>query len=285
MTRAQTTIASSVTLEGTTLFTGVHCTCRIEPARADSGVHFVRNGIPIHAHTRNLSDQPIHPAFEHTPPRCTAVGAQNEPHATVWTTEHLCAALAGLGIDNATVTLDAPEPPILDGSAIGFVHTLHAAGLTTLDATTDPIVVRETIRVEHDDAFIEISPSGTTRYEYTIDYGPESPIPRATAVWNADRETFATKIAPARTFCLAHEAHALRKLGLFEHLTERDMLVIDDDGPIGNTLRDPHECALHKLLDLIGDLALAGAPVVARVRAHKSGHTLAHRAARALTQG
>jgi len=284
MPRAQTTIAAPVTLEGVTLFTGAQSSCTIAPAPASSGIRFRRASAIIDAHARNLADDPVHPAFARTAPRCTALRSPDDPGAIVWTTEHVLAALRGLGIDNATITLDAPEPPILDGSALGFTRALTRARVTELDAPVETVVVTNTVRVERAGAYIEITPGPTTRYEYTIDYGDDAPIRRATAAWDADPDDFAARIAPARTFCLEHEAHAMRDLGLFTHLTERDMLVIGEDGPIGTTLRDPNECALHKLLDLIGDLALVGGPIIGRVRAHASGHALAHDAARALSR-
>lgn len=274
-----TTLANPVTLQGVGLFTAAPCACTLNPDPAGSGIRFALNNEHITAAIGNLSGQPAHPVFAHIPARCTAIGSGE---TTVWTIEHIMAALCAMRIDHCTVELSAPEVPIMDGSALPFVEAIERAGTHTLGAPIEPVTVREPIRVEQDGSFIEINPSETPSYSYTIDYGAGSPIARATVDWNADPEDFAQRIAPARTFCLEHEAQAMHSAGLFTHLSADDMLVIGERGPIGAPLRDPSECALHKLLDLIGDLALAGSPLCASVRAHKSGHALAHKAARAI---
>ena len=153
-----------------------------------------------------------------------------------------------------------------------------------LDAPIEPITPSRPLRVESEDAgaSITIEPSDTPSYTYTLDYGPDSPIAPATAHWAGDPDRFEHEIAPARTFCLEREAQAMRQLGLFEHLSPQDMLVFGPRGPIDNTLRFPDEPARHKLLDLIGDLALAGRPIRAKITAVRSGHALNHAAARAL---
>ena len=279
----QTTLAQPTTISGPTLFGADHASCTLAPADAGTGIVFQHAGSRIPARADRITTRPVHPAFERLPPRCTGLASPDDT-AAVWTVEHVLSALAGLGVRNALVTLDAPEPPILDGSALGYAHAIRSAGIVELDAPLDPIVIESPMRFGDDDASIELTPGPRPSCTYTIDYGDRSPIPRATASWDADPDDYAKRVAPARTFCLESEAQAMRALGLFTHLTERDMLVMGDDGPIDNELRDPHECALHKLLDLIGDLALAGAPIVGEIHAHKSGHALAHDAARALAK-
>jgi len=205
------------------------------------------------------------------------------------TVEHLLAALAGLNIWNAWITLSGPEVPVLDGSALPFAQafaanlaplTSQSTGSQAARAALAPLVLTTTITVERDGASITAAPppaGSPLSYTYSLDYGPDSPLRPQSATWTGDAADFATNIAPARTFSLEHEARAAHKLGLFRHLSPRDMLVIGARGqPIDNDWRVEHEPAKHKLLDLIGDLALLGRPLHAAITAHRSGHHLTH---------
>lgn len=195
---------------------------------------------------------------------------------TVATMEHILSACAGLGLWHVGFALEGgPEIPILDGSALPFVAALRSH-VVPGDAPS-PIVLREAIEVRQGDALIRAEPFDGIHYTYSLDYGHASPIPPQHAVWHGDADDYALNIAPARTFSLLKEAHAARAAGLFAHLTPRDMLVIADDGrPIDNEWRLDHEPAKHKLLDLLGDLALLGRPLHARITAHRAGHALTH---------
>ncbi len=225
------------------------------------------------------------------PPRNTALEAAG---AAIHTVEHLLAALAAAGVTDAEIEFHGPEVPIDDGSADIFTAEIHNAGLRTLPGPTpEPIVVREPFEVVSDDArarvrFEPLPRAVQPTFTYRLDYGQDAPIPRSEARWDGTPEDFAAHIAPARTFCLAREAGQMQALGLFAHLDASHMLVIEDEGerrgaPLaGNALRFPDEPARHKLLDLIGDLALIARPLRARVIAERSGHALHHKAARAL---
>lgn len=280
------TPAQPTTIEGLGLFSARPSRITIHPAHTPLGIVFHIDGHDIPAHIDALSDRPVHPAFARLKPRCTTLG---DEHRSVATVEHILSALAGLAITDARVEIEADtahaEIPIVDGSAMPFTQALLDAGLDAGPATpqdqAQPIVVRETIVVEDDDASIIIEPGDTPTYTYHLDY-PGTPIGSASVVWAGDPEDYARAVAPARTFCLGHEAQQMHEAGLFTHLSTRDMLVIADDGPIDNDYRLPDECARHKLLDLIGDLALVGAPLRAKVTASRSGHALTHRAARAI---
>ncbi|MGH7244891.1 MAG: UDP-3-O-acyl-N-acetylglucosamine deacetylase [Phycisphaerales bacterium] len=196
---------------------------------------------------------------------------------TIATVEHLLSALAGLNVWHIDIATEPGELPILDGSAAGFVQTLRDAAL--ISPSPRAIRLAETIRVEDSPsgAWIEARPSNQVKYRYELFYPPGSGIPEQSFEWNGDRDQYATEIAPARTFSLEREALAMKTAGLFPHLTPRDMLVIAPDGrAIDNALRFADEPARHKLLDLIGDLALLGGPLVAEVTAHKSSHALTH---------
>lgn len=208
------------------------------------------------------------------------------------TIEHALSALAGLNLWDATVELaatsaDAPsiEVPIMDGSALEFVRAIDAVKAAFTGTRSQAVDASRTIRIERvirvedpkTGAFIEAIPSDTLRYRYELSYPPGSGIGDQAAEWLGDAADYRDNIAPARTFCLEREALAMRAAGLFTHLTPREMVVIAPDGrAIDNELRFSNEPARHKLLDLIGDLALLGGRLIADVRAVRSGHALTH---------
>lgn len=277
----QRTLQSDATIQGVGLFSGEDTQCVISPAKINEGVVFVLDGTEIPVCASSIRNEPVHPVFAQLSPRCSAVGVGD---SIVWTVEHVLSALAGLGITIARIQMSARELPIMDGSARAFVDAIRAAGIQDQEHSVDPIVIKDTVRVEHRDSWIEASPSDQVLYEYTLDYGEDSPIASATVQWDGERSSYEQFIAPARTFSLKHEADMMHQAGLFTRFTPKDLLVLDADGPIDNELRHEHECAYHKLLDLIGDVALLGKPVIGTIRAHKSGHSLAHELVRAIDQ-
>lgn len=217
------------------------------------------------------------------PPRNTTLvlsgaGAGAVVAATV---EHVLSALAGMGVWDACVVLEGDEVPIDDGSALAFVELarhLKRGGLGGMGADAEPIVLRERVEVrDASGAWIVGEPLDGIEYAYELDYGAGAPIPAQRAVWRGDAEAYAREIAPARTFSLRAEAEAARAAGLFAHLTPAEMVVVGDDGlPMANAWRTEDEPSKHKLLDLIGDLALLGRPLHAKVTAHRSGHAMTH---------
>jgi UDP-3-O-acyl N-acetylglucosamine deacetylase len=269
-------------IAGVGLFSAQDAAVSILPGEPATGIVFTLNGTSIPAHIDALSSRPAHPIFAQMKPRCSSVGAGSQVIATV---EHVMSALTGMGITDAIIDVhagsDHAEIPIADGSSKPFTDAIINAGTRELEATVDPIRVRQTIEVRDGDASIIIEPSDTVSYTYHIDY-PNTAIGTASESWAGDRDEYINQVAPARTFSLEHEANQMHAAGLFTHLTPRDMLVIGEDGPIENVFRFENECARHKLLDLIGDLALVGAPLIAEVSATRSGHALAHDAARAI---
>lgn len=275
----QRTLKAKAIIQGNALFTAAPSRCIIHPSEPNTGLSFLHNGSTIRVHPNSISNAPVHPAFASIPPRCSAV---TDGQNTVWLVEHILSALSGLGITNALIETDHHELPILDGSSLLFTNAIRKVGIENQSTPIEPIRLTKPIRVEHNDTWIQALPSENTSYHYTIDYGPTSPITQASVQWNNDSTQYETKIAHARTFCLDHEAEALSQAGLFKHLEFSDMLVLGPNGPIDNALRDPHECALHKLLDLIGDVALLGTPICADIKAHKSGHALAHKLVQAI---
>ncbi|MGQ0628605.1 MAG: UDP-3-O-acyl-N-acetylglucosamine deacetylase, partial [Phycisphaerales bacterium] len=215
-----------------------------------------------------------------------------EGGAGVQTVEHLMSALAAFGITDALLMVEGPEIPILDGSAAPFAAALSQPGVILEGAGAGdgpgPIVVRERIEVTEGNARIVAEPWPTGFVAvFELDYGPGAPLPKQTAEFNvlpggASAAAYCTEIAPARTFCTEQEAMALRAAGLFGHLTAGDIPVYGAGGMVEGAARFVNEPARHKVLDLIGDLALAGRPIVGRITATRAGHALNHALARAL---
>ena len=190
--------------------------------------------------------------------------------------EHVLAALAGLHVDNCEIWTNQPEMPGCDGSAASFVDALLRARIVPQSAPAATLHVAERIRVGDDEQWIEAAPSddGQLHIEFQLDYPHAAAIGRQTAHATATPEGFRRDLACCRTFLLQDEAEALRAQGLGERVTPHDLLVFDERGPINNRLRFPNECARHKALDVLGDLALAGLRVAGRIVARRSGHRL-----------
>ena len=190
--------------------------------------------------------------------------------------EHVLSALAGLRIDNCTVELNGPEPPGLDGSAWGFVEAITAAGVELQPARRSILGVTAPVAVAKDGATLAVyPPTGLgLRISYILDYGPTGPIPRQAFTLDATPDEYARQVAGCRTFLLEREVAAVQAQGVGRHLTPADLLVFGDRGPITNRLRYADEPARHKVLDLIGDLALCGFDLAGQVVAYRSGHAL-----------
>jgi UDP-3-O-[3-hydroxymyristoyl] N-acetylglucosamine deacetylase len=190
--------------------------------------------------------------------------------------EHVMAALAGLQIDNCEIWTDAPEMPGFDGSCLPLVEVLTAAGRSEQDAPRPRIVVDRPLRCGDGQTWIEARPadSGKMVLAYELDYGSGNPIGRQSLEVTLSPRHFCRNLAPSRTFLLETEAQALKARGLGRHVTCKDLLVFSSRGLIDNTLRYPDECVRHKMVDMVGDLALAGCDLVGRFVAFRSGHRL-----------
>ncbi len=190
--------------------------------------------------------------------------------------EHVLAALFAHQVDNCEIAISGEELPGLDGSAFAYSCALRQAGLRVQDALKTELRIQDSIRIGDQDQWIQIMPCETPglTLEYRLDYGPASAIRTATFACEIDAHTFHHQIACARTFITSQEAQLLQTQGLALHVTNRDLLVFSDQGPIDNSLRFSDECARHKLLDLLGDLALAGIDIHGKVIANRSGHRL-----------
>jgi UDP-3-O-acyl N-acetylglucosamine deacetylase len=266
--RKQQTIQRPAQIGGFGYWSGRDVSVEFRPAPAHSGIVFVRTDLPKPARIAARMENRIET------PRRTTLATEG---ATVEMVEHILAALAGLRIDNCEIHVDRPEMPGCDGSSLPFVEVLMGAGIVEQDALRTRLVITETTRVGDEEAWVEARPqhySDRLTIQYQLDYGPSSPIGRQIMELDVLPDSFRKKLAPARTFILKSEADWLRSRGLGSRVTCRDLLVIDESGPVDNPLRFVDECVRHKALDLVGDLALAGCDLAGCVIAHRSGHRL-----------
>jgi UDP-3-O-acyl N-acetylglucosamine deacetylase len=266
-TSNQRTIGRTVAVEGYGYWSGRDVRVEFRPAGCSSGVVFVRRDMPgcpqVAADIENRLDVPLR----------TSLGWG---HVRVDMVEHIMAALAGMKIDNCEVWVNEAELPGCDGSSLPFVRALESAGIVEQPVPRRRLIVQDIVRLGGQDSWIEARPSasGRTTLEYHLDYGIQSPIRRQSYRLSLSPASFRAELAPCRTFCLEEEARRLLAQGLGRRASIRDLLVFGPDGPIENTLRFPDECVRHKLLDLVGDLALAGCELVGHITAHRSGHRL-----------
>jgi UDP-3-O-acyl N-acetylglucosamine deacetylase len=190
--------------------------------------------------------------------------------------EHLMAALYALEIDNCICEIDAEEMPSLDGSSFGFVEQLGNAGLIVQAAPRKQLVIRDRCRIGTMDGWVEAVPSraGESYFEYQLSFDDQTPIAPQAFGLELTPDRFVREVASARTFVTKAQADQIREAGLASHVTNQDLLVIGPDGPVDNKYRFRNECARHKTLDLIGDLALAGVDLIGRFTSFRGGHNL-----------
>jgi len=259
----QLTILRPVEIEGIGLHTAVHSHVRLVPAPADTGIVFRRtdlDGFEVAAHANNVAKVSY----------ATSLMRQS---VLISTTEHLLAALYCAGIDNVYVELDALELPILDGSAKPFTDLLARAGTRRLRRKRRYIRVLKPLEFADGDRRIGIYPADEFSVHCFVDYGHPAAGPQKVSM-TVDRESFTRELAPARTFTFVKELLALQKMGLIRGGSLANAIVMDDHAILNGPLRFADEFGRHKALDLIGDLALVGRPLLARIVAHKAGHAL-----------
>lgn len=268
------TLKAPIGCVGTGLHSGRRVALTLRPATAGTGIVFRRMdlGIDIPALFDRVVDTRL----------CTAIG---EGSVTVSTIEHVMAALAGSGIDDAVVEVDGPEVPIMDGSAAPFLFLIECAGIANTAAPRAAIEVLRPVRVEEaNGAFAELLPNREPAFdaELEIDF-PNTAIGRQALALRISPLAFREGLADARTFTLAEDVARLRAAGLAQGGSLANAVVVD--GPMvlnPGGLRRPDEFVRHKLLDVVGDIALAGAPIRGRFRGARSGHALNTRVLRAL---
>jgi UDP-3-O-acyl N-acetylglucosamine deacetylase len=259
------------------MVTGKKVNLRLCPATPDSGMAFLRTDL------RGAKRIPARAESVTGTTRRTTLGSGPNQVTLV---EHVMAALAGMRVDNCLVEIDGPEPPGLDGSSEGYADMLLSVGTVLQSSRRMRLTLTEPVTVSHNGAVLSIYPreGDDLVISYLLDYGPGSPIaPQSiTQVINPDR--FRQELARCRTYVLEHEALELQRQGVGRHLKPSEILVFGAKGLIDNRLRFPDEPARHKILDLVGDLALCGFDLVGHVVAYRSGHPLNVELARALTR-
>ena len=266
-TRSQRTIRRPVAVLGFGYHTGKDVRVEFRPAPAGSGITFVRDDLSPAARIEACLDNRIEV------PRRTCLEANG---ARVEMVEHVLAALAGMEVDNCEIHVDQPEMPGCDGSALEFVAAIESVGRIAQDARVRRLEITDHVVVESDGCRIEALPVDRDGYtiEYTLDYVADPVIGCQVANVEITPHLFAEEIAPCRTFLLQREADALASTGLGKRVKSHDLLIFDERGPVNNRLRFENECARHKALDVIGDLALTGCEIVGHIVAYKSGHRL-----------
>jgi len=264
---SQRTIDEPIVFVGIGLHSGDRATMRLLPAVAGHGVSLIRRDV-----ARSEQGFAVHWEAVKGSSLCTAVG--NLFGHEVATIEHLLSALAALGIDNIAIELDGPEIPIMDGSALPFVEALENAGIRSLETPRDFIVLRRPVRLQQGASWAELLPGPGRRITVSIDFAARA-IGTQTMSVDITPAVYHQEIAPARTFGFAEQLEQLRRQGLVRGGSIKNAILVRD-GQVANLegLRFRDEFVRHKVLDVIGDLALAGAPIIGHYRGNRPGHQL-----------
>jgi UDP-3-O-[3-hydroxymyristoyl] N-acetylglucosamine deacetylase len=259
----QTTIQNSVATQGIGLHTGVHGKLRLVPAPADTGIVFRRvdlDGFQIEAHGSNVA-------------RVSYATSLMKHGVLLSTTEHLLAAIYSCGIDNIYLDIDAIEVPILDGSAEPFMQMIDQAGIRKLRRKRRYLKVTKPVEVVEDGRRIGIYPADEFRVRCYVDF-PHPKVGQQEVEMVVNAGSFRQVLSRARTFCFESDIEPLRGIGLIRGGSLENAIVLTKDGVMNGSLRFADEFGRHKALDLIGDLALVGLPLLGRVEARKAGHAL-----------
>lgn len=270
----QYTLSQAASLVGTGLHSGRPARITLRPA-AEGGIRF---------HRTDVSDRdPVIPArFDHVVDTtlCTVIG--NADGATVATVEHVMAALAGLGVHHAVVEIDGPEVPIMDGSSRRFVAAIMGAGLRPVATSIEVIRILAPIRVEEGEASAELRPADRFEIAFTIDFA-EAAIGRQEKALDLANGTFLHELADCRTFCRLGDVEMMQARGLALGGSLENAIVVDGATVLNpGGLRRSDEFVRHKMLDAVGDLALAGAPILGAYHGERAGHGVTNRLLRKL---
>ncbi len=272
----QMTLQRPIQAAGVGLHSGNKVTMRMKPAPVNTGIVFRRMDL------EPMVELPARAELVKETTLCT--GLSNEQGVKVLTIEHLMAAIASLGIDNAYIELDAPEVPIMDGSANPYLFLLQSAGIAEQSASKQYLRIRKTIRVEDGDKWAEFRPHHGFRLDFSIDFNhPEISRSAQRMVLDFSAESFNREISRARTFGFMKDIEFLRANNLCLGGSMENAIVLDEYRILNpDGLRDPDEFVKHKILDAVGDLYLAGHAILGEFRAHKSGHALNNQLVRAV---
>jgi UDP-3-O-[3-hydroxymyristoyl] N-acetylglucosamine deacetylase len=260
----QTTISKPIEISGVGLHTGVEVNLRLRPAPENTGYIFVRT---------DLDDFEIPASVEYVS-HCSYATTLMRRGVVLSTCEHLLSALRGSGVDNAFIDLDNIEIPILDGSSEDWVELIEGAGVKELDAPRRVLKVLQRVDFEEDGRKMSVEPSERFVIECVIDF-PHPYIKRQAFTFVMDNGSFGRQIASARTFGFEHEIEMLRKANLALGGSLDNAIVLTNEGMLNETpLRFDDEFVRHKILDIIGDVALIGLPLQGKITAEKSGHAV-----------
>jgi UDP-3-O-[3-hydroxymyristoyl] N-acetylglucosamine deacetylase len=270
--RPQTTLRTSVSIEGVGLHSGHPALAHFRPAPPDHGLVFVRLDHPDSRIPARLASATT---FDYATTLCSG-------GVSIGTVEHVLSAAAGEGLDNCLIEIEGPEVPILDGSSLPFVRLFHAAGFERQQARVQPLALSRSVKVVRGDRSVSFEPDGPgLTISYEIDF-PHPVVGRQSLTVPIRPEEYSTRIAPARTFGFARDVETMRARGLARGGNLHNAVVLDDSGVLSGPLRFRDEFVRHKILDLVGDLALLGRPLSGHIRARKAGHALHIEFARAL---
>jgi UDP-3-O-[3-hydroxymyristoyl] N-acetylglucosamine deacetylase/3-hydroxyacyl-[acyl-carrier-protein] dehydratase len=271
----QKTVRTESKITGKGLFGGKEAKVVFRPAPVDAGITFVRTDmaepVRIKAIALNVAERSRRTSLKK--------GA-----VSIETIEHCLAAVNALGIDNLVIEVNGAELPAPDCSCAEYFKTLKRAGVVEQDVEQKEYIIRKPITITAGDASIYALPQteDALSLTYDLDYGGHTGIGRQIFSCRVTPDDFERHLASARTFLLEAEAKQFQTRGMGTHISPRDLLVINSDGPIKNTFRFPNECVRHKMVDLVGDLALVGRAIKGRIVAYKSGHSLNQQLARKL---
>ncbi len=263
----QTTIKSAVAFQGVGLHSGKPARLVIHPASAEHGIWFKRSDI-------HLGDRLVPARWNvvNQTPLCTRI--ENAQGVSVSTIEHVMAALAGCGVYNALIEIDGPEVPILDGSAAAFVRGILSRGIVQLNAPVRAIEILQAVEVRNGDAWARLEPSETLTIDFSIEFD-DAAIGTQRKVLNMSNGSFVRELCDSRTFCRQADVDAMRAQGLALGGTLENAVVVDGEEVLSpGGLRHSDEAVRHKMLDALGDLALAGAPIIGAYAGHRAGHAL-----------
>ena len=261
--KAQRTLRRSISCAGIGLHSGKKVTLSLKPAPADAGIRFRRC---------DLGGLEVPATVQHVGGINYATGLMRDA-VRVDTVEHLLAALVSLGVDNVVVELNSPEVPIMDGSASPFIDLIQQAGVRQLSATRRYLKVLRPLSLSRGDKSIAIYPSDHFRVTYSIAF--DHPLlQHQSMTLSITDSSFVEEIAPARTFTFLKEVEMLRQQGLALGGSLENAIVLGDTGVLNRELRFEAELVRHKILDVIGDMALLGHPIIGHLVAHRGGHGL-----------
>jgi UDP-3-O-[3-hydroxymyristoyl] N-acetylglucosamine deacetylase len=259
------TIAKEIASEGVALHAGRNVRMMLAPAAAGTGIVFRRS---------DLGGREIPALYDKVGETRLGTVIDDGAGASVGVIEHLMAAVAGAGIDDLLVTVDGSEPPIFDGDALSYLTLIERAGLRDVASPKRALRILKRVEVKTGDASAALVPASELVFDFEIVFASPA-IGEQRMTWKFSNDGFRSDIAPARTFGFVHELATLNKMGLARGASLENTLAIEGDAVVNAKLmRFPDEFVRHKILDALGDMALAGAPIIGRFEGRRSGHTL-----------